>query len=516
MVETARGATGGQRSSVGPTCDAPGRRRLLPPLPVLPSATPVLPVLPLVPLVLLVLLLGACPGEALAAPSGGGGPSGAWGPWMGDLPLPPGDRSSTLLGGELGWEQIDGESFVGLLLQGSYRGDRLRLGLEVPLRLDLQHDGLRDADWDEPGDAARLLRLAELGEPGDPLHVRLGQLSSVSLGHGTLLGQYFGVLDPDRPHAGLWVDGRYRMLGAEALLDDLLAPSLLGGRLFLLPGSTGSGSILPERLQLGLTMLSDLDAPRELARRCPAGAGRPGGGGCTPAEERLEAGDAGLPRVARSEALVLGGVDVTLGLVDRTAFQLLSYADLNAIFGSGAGLHTGLMIAVRQRAGMQGALRLEYRYAGPGYRPGYFDTCYELERYGRYGQPRAAALDRAPAGHGIYAELALGLDGLLTLAAILERQQHGDGGTLTLRGEVPGPGRLHAGLLYRRSGSSAARLFRLEDSFLVAELRVQISPLLYLAGHYGRIWRLADPPAASDPWRSATLWGLGLGGSLAL
>ena len=434
-------------------------------------------------------------------------------PQMGGL-LAPAEGEDRLLGLEMGYEAIEERDFFGLLLLGSYRDDQLRLGLGLPLRLDLDSGELRPEDWDEAADCSRVLRFLEYGEAGEVLHLRLGELASVSLGHGTLLNQYFGVVDPDRHRAGLWADAALGPAGVEALVDNLAGPSLLGGRVQLGPDLLWSPGSFMGHLSFGLSLVADLSAPMSLALGCPAGS-VPDTAPC-PGQEILRSDSAGGPLAAREGALVLVGIDTAIDLVRRPGFRTLSYLDINGIIDHGGGLHLGLLLRARPIDQVHGSLRLEYRYAGPGYRPAYVNTFYEIDRWGLAGVPKASSLDESVPGHGFYGELALGVDGLFSVAALYEQLASEPGGALGLRAEVPGPGPLRAGVFYcRQSIDRPGSMLGMDGSFLVTELRAQLTPLLYLGAHYSRLWRFRSKASAARPFASIHVWGLGAGLSAA-
>jgi len=440
------------------------------------------------------------------------GAAAQWGPALGGLPPVAAGRELGL-GLGLGWAHYSPEDYLELLLGLSHRQPGLRLGLAAPLRLDLDTGGLRAADWDEPRDIVHVVRTFELHERGDPWHLQLGELASLTLGHGTLVDQGFPSLDPELPRTGLLADFQRGRGGAELLVDDLLEPGLVGGRLFYRPGRSPASAALagPERLLVGATVAFDLDAPTALLHQTPP-PGEPAAGSVA-AFYVLDA--SGRPQVARSPLLPLLGLDATYALVTDPRAQLLAYGDLNGLLPHGAGLHLGLLLATRPLPRLLGAVRLEYRLASAGYVPGYAGTLYHLERTGLTGTPRAATLDAAARGQGFLGELAVTLDELCSLALRWEQQQGWPGGIFAARFELPGPGPLRGGLFYRRTGVDApAALFGLDDALLLGELRAQLTPLVYLEGHLGQLWRLDPAPRHGHGYRAVWLGGAALGISL--
>jgi len=108
-----------------------------------------------------------------------------------------------------GWAGEDGFALI-LLEQGlSYGG--FDLVLSGPLRFRIideapEEDGvLRDQDWDEPSDFARIARRIAFARRWDDgeLNVRIGELNGVGVGHGSAADHYF--ISTDMDHYQGWV-----------------------------------------------------------------------------------------------------------------------------------------------------------------------------------------------------------------------------------------------------------------------------------------------------------------------
>jgi hypothetical protein len=129
-------------------------------------------------------------------------------------------------------------------------------GLWLPLRMRASGEGagrLRRQDWDERSDWGRLVRFVDVRQPNWRLHA--GELRGTTLGHGSLVRRFYNTLDYDTWHTGLSGQFDLGVVGAEAVLDDVLAPGLVGLRGFARPDPG-------RRLTLGLTMAGDLGAPK--------------------------------------------------------------------------------------------------------------------------------------------------------------------------------------------------------------------------------------------------------------
>jgi len=126
---------------------------------------------------------------------------------------------------------------------------------------------LREEDWDEPSDYARIVRHVEYGNPNGPLHARLGELGPLVIGHGSIMNSYFNVVTPDVYEAGLHLNANTRYGGLQLMLDDVLQPTVFGIRGYVRPW--GQAAANPwTRLSIGVSAVAT-SAPR---RRCRRGA----------------------------------------------------------------------------------------------------------------------------------------------------------------------------------------------------------------------------------------------------
>lgn len=439
----------------------------------------------------------------------------AWGPRLADPRDAPAD--SLQLGVEAGFEAVGSEDLLSTLVQASYRRrDTVRLGVGVPLRVDLDRGDLRARDHDSPSDWGRLLRHLELGGPSAPVSVAAGDLGAVSLGHGTIINHYGTATDPDRHHSAMRLQGRAGRLSAEGVVGDLIRPRVLAAR-----GAWGAGATRPprgvlERLSFGVSLAADLDAPVELRRSCPRAAAEPA---CSQADLRLRLDGRGEPEVRRDRPVAVVGLDVAFGVLHGPVARLVAYADANQIAEHGGGLHVGLMGDARLSASGVASLRLEYRRAQAGYLPAFFDLRYDLHRWDLAGQPKAGwlgALDEP--GDGFYGELGFGWGQHARLVLVYEGQEHEPtAGRLTARAELPRLGPLRAAALYQRDGvRSLGDLPGWGGALVVAEGRLQVTPLVYVALHHARQWVLPEAPSAHTPWQPIAVWGLSVGGALEL
>ena len=236
----------------------------------------------------------------------------------------------------------------------------LRLSFQAPLRVVLDDNTLRRADWDEAGDFSRLLRFARVGDA-----VVAGTLADLTLGHGTLVRRYHNGVDDDHARGGVRVRvGAPRdAVAVDAFVDQVLAAPVVGGRVAAgLPG-----------------------APWRVAATAVADTGRPVAGSmATLARPDPDAGAVDLDAAARPDAEAKAewlwgyGLDFTFDF-SGPGEGLSLYSDLNGVDGSGPGLHLGARYVWRTPTlhvqAMGEAMRV-----GAGYDWAVFDTGWLIDR----------------------------------------------------------------------------------------------------------------------------------------
>ena len=381
---------------------------------------------------------------------------------------------STLLAADTGVGVFAGEGITAVhgLVLGQDETWRVLIEARLRLRTFGTHQGeptIRREDWDEPSDVAHVLR--ELTYRSGGVSVRAGELADASLGHGTLVRGYHNALDPDHPHAGLLLDVREADADLQALVDNYLAPRLVGGRAAVRP--------FDDRFTVGGTAAFDLSAPSGIV-------------------DELD-GDRSIDstRNLETEGGVLGmaGADVEYLFGERDRSWLAPYVDTNVLVGMGAGLHAGAhasLPAGRLRLRAQG----EYQLGTDGYVPAYADALYDLERLqfslGRPGRdplPKRAVVDQGGfGGQGFLAEAGLGA-GSFEAAASLAHRPGPEGNLLSARILTPLGRRTRLSLWGHHRGVGQTGT----DGLLAAAgVRVRLSEHVFTLGEYARLWQLAD------------------------
>ncbi len=256
---------------------------------------------------------------------------------------------------------------------------RLRFGAPIRLRMipraPDQRGVVRNADWDEAGDAVAVLErldyadqfaLAQGGHAAVDLHT--GRLRGLSFGHGSLLRHHDNSLDVDRRRTGIDVSTEVtgEMLEqpasfeADLAVTDLAGSQLLGARV----GGRWAGA------GLGFSAIGDPNAPRQLQQTADPDPRftRQAGGTLVPVDRK---GAAGL------------ALELSYLATDRWWWSVEPYLDLVALPGLGRGLHLGAeadFVAGARRRTRLGATA-ELTVSNRSYDPAYFDVFYLAERW---------------------------------------------------------------------------------------------------------------------------------------
>ncbi|QDG52736.1 hypothetical protein FIV42_18915 [Persicimonas caeni] len=430
---------------------------------------------------------------------------------------------------EMGYGQLGEDSFLNLRLKLGYTFElaqigcdedrepescqtQLRLAAQAPLRLRVQDatpsEGtlLRRADWDEPGDYLRVIRTVEYGHPTETLHAKIGELGPVSLGHGTVVGDFYNVVTVDHYHLGVTGTVNTVYGGFEMLLDDVIAPSVVGGRAFVHPWSFVDTDSILSRVAVGATVVSDVNAPSKLAA-------------ADTTSGRTAVDDTYNPVVTEDQATGLLGVDLEVTLLDSEHVGVVPYADYVRHTSLGSGLHAGTFISVRPNESLEFLSKLEYRRVGENYLPDYVGPLYAIERYQFKGwglnlpapKVRAAASIDAGASHGFSGSITARMHRLFSVTATYADHQGPANQTVRFRASARPVETVQLGLFYHKQNfDEFSQVLDLDGALVVAESRVGIYGPVFALGTYGRMWRLAD----NGQYQTIDDWNVGLGASM--
>ena len=327
-----------------------------------------------------------------------------------------------MLGFEIGSVVIDGNTYSKAVIQPSFALGKLKMSLYLPViyTSDLFDPNTwykpRDNNewsfgseyWDtDPikgsmdalSDLALKIRFIEYGDQAvDKAYLKVGNLSTMTIGHGVIMRNFANDTDfPSVRRIGLNAGYDAGFFGAEGVVNDLVEPTIYGGRVKLL-------------YLLGFSLIADINPTIDLESDDPLNPG---------------------------QMMLLGtGLDLDLPIIrGNPLFSLRAYADVAAIvpytfkdIGTGAskvaaGLQTQAIYdpnlgsgldAFRNYGVASGFLgnilfidyRLEYRLQRGAFRPTFFDAAYERNR-GTYAKEFAAMLQSVTeqaTTQGIYGE----------------------------------------------------------------------------------------------------------------
>ena len=165
-----------------------------------------------------------------------------------------------VLGLEIGSISLDGTTYSKLVAQPNFQIGKLRAGLYLPViysgnlfdRDDWYKPGGNDEwsfgtdqDWrndtlgaiaDLTGDIALKVKFIEWGDMRDPFFLKVGNLNTLTLGHGLLMRNYANDIEfPAIRRIGFNVGIDFGRVGFEVLTNDLAAPEIFGTRLYARP-----------------------------------------------------------------------------------------------------------------------------------------------------------------------------------------------------------------------------------------------------------------------------------------
>ena len=403
--------------------------------------------------------------------------------------------------------------FLNLAVGTSFSIGKVSLGVQAPLKIrvidkDPENDTwYREEDWDDVSDWTRIIRFIQYGNPRDPFYIRLGELVSATLGHGTIVNRYYNTLNIDHYHTGMWTAVNLEFGGAELLTNDVLAWNMTATRGYIKPFGLfmAEPNIWLKKLAVGASFAGDFTAP--------TWKGNPGQG-MTPAE---------LPT---TDVAWLAGFDVEYQLVRNEGVAVTPYSDLNFFASPGTGWHLGVLNEF-QVAKSQLQVRLEYRLLSAHYAPTYFNTLYDIERSTFLALPQYKTAAINPASpkyyyfkeaeglgmrHGFYGELFADILGLVGIGGIFEDYQGPDNASVTLRADLPAIMDLKLSAYYtRRNFDGLSGIFSLDDAYLVAEGRYQILGPLFAFALYTRYWDEVTDADGFKKYESEDSWQFGAG-----
>jgi hypothetical protein len=429
------------------------------------------------------------------------------------------------LGGELLFGQLGEDIFATLNLRLNFDRDNWGVGFNVPVRLrlvdlDPQSDGdiggiIRKEDWDEFSDYFKVIRYAYVGQRDKkgPYYVRVGELSSLTLGHGTIVHRYTNGLDINTFRMGANVAVNIGAFGGEVAVGDVARiddPLVAAGRFTVRPLELlmGDGGIW-DRLVFGLSVVSDPAAPYEV--KLP--------------EVDADGNITSPAEASAQRSFYVMGADVGLEVLRSKYLSIEPYIDFNqmSVVENGWGIHAGILWGLNIPVVLDNLvvdMRTEYRRVAGDYVGPYFDTVYEIERLTSLSSPndpkpklRLLADGAGDGRNGVFFDIMAGLPSFVYVGGEYVDYDGGENdGTLRLSINVPALEFIELnGFYYRVNVEGVSDLIELDErSALIAEAKIPIYAVFTLNARFLRIW---ERNAQGEP-ESVDDWTIGLGFNL--
>ncbi len=398
--------------------------------------------------------------------------------------------------GQLGFMQIDGDSYVQLNFGYEINLGLIGVGVQLPLNIlvscgdddcdDKTWNKIRKADWDEFSDYFKIIRYFRYGHKFDEknlFYARVGALSNAYIGHGTILNNYLNTLSWDTFKPGVQFDVYTNYGGIETITDDITNPNIIGFRGFIRPLSfVFSSENYLSNFAVGFSFISDINAPK------------------LKEDGELEA--------AETEFLKIFGFDLEFRVFSNKVITITPYTDFNFIGGFGNGMHFGIDTKINiPLTGAHFRIKPEYRVFSDEYIPTYFDAMYEFTKW----SPKYLAIETQKGKHGYYIELGYDqylLESLIfNIKGIYEDYEGEDNSSLLLYGSVPFLDNYKFSAIYSKAGFDKFEdAFGLENALLLVELSMNISGPLFGTLQYQRTWFYNEE---KDELESDYSWNIG-------
>jgi hypothetical protein len=409
--------------------------------------------------------------------------------------------------------QMGEDLYLSLVLGTVFVGENWAVAPRLPLRIRLldahpKSDAIvREQDWDELSDFARLIAFYRYGHIGSSIYIRAGELTGATLGHGSFVNRYYNTIDIDHYQGGVYgfVDADH--VGGEWLIDNLLDPDLLVGRVFVRPlESLDDLPFAAEKLKFGATFGFDHQAPTLMAVDDQ--------GGLVIKNES--------PVIEKTDSISFGGLDLEVPAVSTPHLDLVPYLDVNLLdMGEvdGVGVHTGSYVNLRFNPLSSLRTRLEYRHSSGGYEPNYVNGFYEVQRVRHRstktklswlrGQESNSGLD------GFYIETEYRLAGVMRYMVVYANDEGPENADLAMRLQFPkiGPLRLSF-FLARFDFDNTDDFLDLQDTVVSMSGRFKVHKRFFVKFRVTKEWwlsRLEDNPGAYE-----TTWDYNIGVGLLL
>ncbi len=433
------------------------------------------------------------------------------------------DARKTRVIAAFGYQDISNVRYALVYPQLEIRSGDFSIGVGAPLSVEVfssnyPTDGsahvvgfnnagsIRKEDWDETSEWARVLTYLTYGHKEDHLYFNAGQRHTSTMGHGSIMRRYTANIDVNTTRVGGEMDAYNDYAGFELMTNDLIRWSVLGGVAFLKPLSLISDHWMAKSFSLGAVATMDREAPTRLQFEseppCPVP------GACHPAN--IPVIDSTHHFAADRMPLPIVGADAELKLVKTEGADLKVYGDFAQMMVTGLngeqgghGWTVGLLGRFNVGTETVSAFRLvaEARLLGKGYRPGYFDGFYEIDKYldggtgGSSGEPLtklASTLQNTVDRKGYYLEGSWGIREAIGLTLALEGDSAGPQKNFLIHLEIPALSWLQVfGTVSHRGFIEADELLSLDDKTVAfAGARIKLLPILFVNARAFRSFQL--------------------------
>ncbi len=349
-------------------------------------------------------------------------------PQFNNYPLP---GNGELRGG-LGMNWIDGKLHYAVHLTPEFTFDKIGIGLD--LRLNFNQQGkLRTEDFNEFSDYLSIIRYLRYGEKGDPAYIKLGALDYYTLGHGSIMYNYFNSPTYDARKAGLVFDINFGKFGFESIYSSFGEKGIIGARGYFHPFQFTDKENIPiiGQIEIGASFVSDFND----------NAGIVAGNISLPNKIFIPTIDEGPIKIV--------GIDIGLPVISSNIFNLTLYADYSKIINFGHGIATGFSFNLKNVGLLKLFGKFERRFNSAQYIPSYFNSLYEIERFrsnpanNTFTSKASLLKARTASGNGVFGEIGAKVAGLFYVRGSYQRLD-----------KIPKSGILHFGTEINPGNSS--------------------------------------------------------------
>ncbi len=254
---------------------------------------------------------------------------------------------------------IDGETFTQIIMKPEINLKKFGMGFDLNFEMDADGN-IREGEWDSWQAVVNKIRYLRLGELGSKFFFKVGNINSVSIGHGTIMGGFSNnIFFPDIRMLGIRLNLDFGLFGFESFVDNFLDYDIFAGRVYIKPLRKSRIPIF-KRIAIGFSAAIDLDNQNPLVT----------------GKNKYEYAD---DDTSQSD-LYIYGVDIDLPLPSLGVLTWTFFADYVTINNKGAGMTTGF-------AGKLIWLfdwKLEYMRYGKKFVGPFFDQLYLLDRKDKY------------------------------------------------------------------------------------------------------------------------------------